>query len=324
MTKLNGSDGNDMSSEQISVIIITYNRNEKLRRAIDSVVKSHHDCIELIIVNNGSTDGTKDYLDNLQTSLKTFKVVHTERRSISAARNTGLLYVTSRTLTFLDDDDELVPETIPFLYDLLTRYKADISICGTRVVESGRMLDKYVFDEILEMNGEESVVEMLRREKYNVGMPTKLYKRTLFQDIRFFEGDQYDDIRVGYRLFAHAQKVVAQGKPLYLIHRHESNNSTFTTNDKLINPVQLDIYLSAFRERTDYLSKMFPGSAGYFRYTEWSYMISMVNKITINQLVNCKQQLKAMRNVLEENYSEFVESEHIKPFEIEFMNKYFS
>ena len=116
--------------------------------------------------------------------------------------------------------------------------------------------------------------------------------------------------------------MVAHGEPKYCFWRHPGNNSAFTTNDLLLTPEQLDEYFDAFRERTEFLSAKLPKIADYAQYSEWSYMISMCNKISKNNLVSCQKQLEFVKKELTEHYEEFYESEYIEEFEKEFMRKY--
>ena len=153
-------------------------------------------------------------------------------------------------------------------------------------------------------------------------MPSKLLRRELFDKIRFKTEGKYDDISVVYKYFAEAKKVAAYGIPKYCFWRHPGNNSAFTTNDLLLTPEQLDEYFEAFRERTEYLSAKLPDIADYAQYSEWSYMISMCNKISKNNLVHCQEQLEFVKKELTEHYEEFYNSEYIEEFEKEFMRKY--
>ena len=153
-------------------------------------------------------------------------------------------------------------------------------------------------------------------------MPTKLVKRDLFKETRFRTEGKYDDIRVTYKYFASANKVAACGIPKYCFWRHPGNNSAFTTNDLLLTPEQLDEYFDAFRERTEYLSAKLPKIADYAQYSEWSYMISMCNKISRNKMVTCQKQLEFVKKELMEHYEEFYNSLYIQEFEREFMKEY--
>ena len=119
-----------------------------------------------------------------------------------------------------------------------------------------------------------------------------------------------------------SQIPVLHGVPKYNFYRHVGNNSAFTTNDLLLTPEQLDEYFGAFRERTRYLSEKLPAIADYALYSEWSYMISMCNKISKNNLVACQAQLDFVKRELTEHYEEFYNSPYIEEFERDFMRKY--
>jgi len=163
---------------------------------------------------------------------------------------------------------------------------------------------------------------MLKRKKYNAAEPTKLMRRALLCQERFRTDRTIDDISVMYKYFAMANRVVAHGIPKYCFSRHSGNISAFTTNSKLWTAERMKEYFIAFRERTEYLSNKLPGIAEYVQYSEWSYMISMCNKISINHLTDCKEHLVYVKNELKEHYDEFYNSPYIEEFEREYMEKY--
>lgn len=307
----------------VSVIMLTYNRQELVGRAIESILAQTMKEFEFIIVDNGSTDRSGAIADKYAKKDARIRVVHIlENINIGTGRNAGLDAATGEYITFVDDDDIAEPDMLEFLYKLAKEHDADISICGSTKEVDGAILPNYVFEEKLVMSAEEAVVEMLRRKKYNAAEPTKLMRKTLFDVVRFHPDRKIDDISVMYKYFAEARCVVAQGKPKYCFWRHPGNISAFTTNDKLWTPERLDEYFLAFRERTEYLSKKLPGIADYVQYSEWSYMISMCNKISTNNLENCDKQLKYVKDELSKHYDEFYNSPYIEEFEREFMKKY--
>lgn len=307
---------------EVSVIMLVYNREQWVERAVSSIINQTYKDFELIIIDNGSSDGSKMIVENLAKNDDRIRFVSIPKSSISVGRNTGLDMAKGRYITFVDDDDVSKPSLIESLVRELKENDADISLCGSLKNVNGEELPNCVIEDKLVMGPEEAVVTLLKRKKYNAAMPTKMLKRELFDQIRFIEKGKYDDIAVVYRYFVKAKKTVAFGDPLYTFYRHENNNSAFTTNDKLLTPEQLDEYLEAFKERTRYISKELPNIADYALYSEWSYMISMVNKIVSNDLENCRNQLLYMKRVLKNNYNEFWNSPYIEEFEREWMTKY--
>lgn len=306
----------------ISVIMLTYNRENMVGRAIESILNQTYQNFEFIIVDNGSTDQSGEIADSYAEKDSRIKVIHIPKSNIGTGRNTGLDMAKGDYVTFIDDDDTAEPDMLEFLHALAVECDADIALCGSYKEVNGEILPNCVFDERLIMTPEEAVVTLLKRKKYNAAMPSKLLRKELFDKIRFRTEGKYDDITVVYKYFAEAKRVIAYGKPKYCFWRHSGNNSAFTTNDLLLTPEQLDEYFAAFRERTEYLSSKLPAIADYAQYSEWSYMISMCNKIEKNYLKQCNKQLEFVKNELTAHYDEFYNSPYIEEFEKEFMERY--
>ena len=188
-----------------------------------------------------------------------------------------------------------------------------MSICGAA---------EKVFDEKKVMTAEEAITELMWRKKYNMAFPTKLFRRELMEKLRFPEEGAYDDIALMYKLLAGAKRVAYHGLPKYTFYRHGSNNSAWTTNHKLLTPETLDEYLTAYRTRTEWLSGLFPQSVPAFRYFEWSFMISMVEKITRLGIPGCEGQLAAMKEELQAHSEEFLAAPETLEFEKEWMQQY--
>lgn len=311
-----------MGRVEISVIMLTYNREKLVSRAIESISGQTFDSFEFIVVDNGSSDSSGLIADSYAQNDSRIQVIHRERGNIGTGRNTGLDAARGRYIMFIDDDDFAYPDMLDFLHLLITKHNADIAICGSTKEIDGIEQPNFLFDEILEMTASESVIEYLKRKRWNAAMPTKLLKRELFDKIRFFENGNYDDISVGYRYFANAGKVVAQGIPKYCFVRHDANNSKAAMSSDMLNPYQLDEYFAAFRERTRYISELLPDIADWAQYSEWSYMISMCNKISSNNLSDCAEQLAFVKKELSEHYDEFCDCPYTEEFEREFVRKY--
>jgi len=263
----------------ISVIMSTYNRKPFLRRSVESVLSQTFREFEFILVDNGSTDGSNEICERYAREDARVKLIRIEEnRGAPIGRNAGLDAVSADFVTFVDDDDCCEPEMLEFLWDLANQYQADISMCGSWNEFPDRREPYFIFDELLVMDKVEALHELLKRQKFNVAPPTKLFRKDLFAGIRFKENVLVDDIHVIYKVFATANKVAARGKPLYRFTKHDHNMTGFIHQNRL-NADILNEYLAAFRERTIYLSEKVPAIAQRARYSEWSYMISMCMKI---------------------------------------------
>lgn len=297
----------------ISVIMLTYNREALVGRAIESILGQTYQDFEFIIIDNGSTDRSGMIADEYAARDSRIRVIHRERGNIGSGRNTGLDAARGAYIAFIDDDDWTEPDFLAFLLELAEENGADVAICGAA--------DK-AFDEKKVMTAEEALIELMWRRKYNMAFPTKLFRREMMETLRFPEDGAYDDIALMYRLLAEAKRVAYHGLPKYTFYRHESNNSAWTTNHTLLTPETLEEYLDAYRTRTAWLSDKFPDSAAAFRYFEWSFMISMVEKITRLGLTDCEAQRVRMVRELGENREAFLSCPEILPFEKEWMERY--
>lgn len=297
----------------ISVIMLTYNRENLISRAVESILRQTYRDFELVIVDNGSTDSSGRIADTYAAKDARIRVIHRERGRIGAGRNTGLDAARGGCITFLDDDDWVEPDFLECLLFLLEENHADISICTAADRPYG---EKRV------MGTEEALVKLMWRKCYTAGFPMKLFRAQLFEELRFSETDRYDDIGLIYRLFASAGTVAYQSLPKYHVFRHGGNNSAWTTDHRLLTPEILEEYLRAYRLRTAWLSEQFPDSAPAFRYFEWSFMISMVEKITRLELTDCAPVRERLAAVLRVNREEFLSCPEILDFEREWVERY--
>ena len=114
----------------ISVIMLTYNREKLVGRAIECILAQTYRDFEFIIVDNGSSDRSGAVADEYAAKDSRIRVIHRERGNIGSGRNAGLDAAKGEYIAFIDDDDTCTPDFLQFLYDLAFENNADISICG--------------------------------------------------------------------------------------------------------------------------------------------------------------------------------------------------
>jgi len=293
--------------------MLTYNRQTLVSHAIECILAQTFRNFEFIIVNNGSTDRSGSIAEKYAAKDHRITVIHCERGNIGSGRNVGLDVAKSDYIAFVDDDDWCELDYLEFLYNLLKENSADVAICGAT--------DK-IFDEKRVLTAEEALIELMWRKKYNVAFPAKLFHASLFDGIRFSETAKYDDIELMPRVLAEANRVAYHGLPKYTFERHQNNNSAWTTNHALLDVQTLDEYLSVYRSRTEWLITKFPNNVAVWRYFEWSFMISMIEKIQKLGITGCDAQLELLTLELKVNRKKFLECGYIQGFEKEWLNKY--
>lgn len=297
----------------ISVLMLTYNRENMVARAIESILAQTYTNFEFIIVDNGSTDSSGRIADEYAAKDDRIKVIHRERGSIGAGRNTALDEAKGDYIAFVDDDDYITPDYLEFLYSLIVENNADIAVCGSSVK---------TFDKKMIMSAEKAMEIMLWRTYFNVGFPTKLINKDLFKNVRFSEQSKYDDIYLMPQIVAESKKVVYYGLSKYIIERHSNNNSAWTQNHELLDVNTLQEYLDVYKERTKWLCEKYPLQTTVWYYFKWSFMISMVEKIDRLHIQGCDLQLKQMITELTEYRNEFLEFDEIQDYEKEWIKKY--
>lgn len=174
----------------ISVIVPVYNGQAYLENCIRSIENQTYGKIEVIIVNDGSTDATGAVCDRLQADYGNVRVLALEDKGVSAARNTGIDAAKGDFITFVDADDRLCSETLEILYDCMTDTKSDVVGCrffewsSEEEWKSENVSEKAVIQKIT-YNAQRYLKEAILRG--NSRCWSKLYRREIFDRIRFPE-----------------------------------------------------------------------------------------------------------------------------------------
>ena len=174
-------------SEKVSVIIPAYNAEKYLKECVDSVLKQTHKDVELIIINDGSKDGTKDILDEYASMHSNIQVVHTENGGVSRARNIGLEHAHGEYIMFLDSDDLLVSNAIEILLSDLKDNAADVA-AGLMNSDVGDGIISSKGTETSIWAGTEGIEKSLEDNPFTYSSCAKLFKRKVLENIRFIEG----------------------------------------------------------------------------------------------------------------------------------------
>lgn len=298
---------------EISVIMLTYNREQLVSRMIECIRNQTFRDFEFIIVDNGSTDRSGVIADEYAAKDERVRVIHRKRGNIGCGRNAGLDAAKGKWIAFVDDDDTCEPDYLEFLHNLAIACNADIAICGVAGKESA---------ETMVMNSADAIETMLWRKHFVVGFPTKLICHTLFKVNRFNDNSRYDDIYLMPTIIAKANLIAYSGEPKYTAYRHDNNNSAWTQNHSLITQDILSEYLDVYSKRTAWLCAQFPNKADAWRYFEWSFWISMVEKVTRLELHDCYALRDELARKLREVKDEFTGCELTQNFEKDWIKKY--
>lgn len=213
----------------ISVIVPVYNVKEYLNTCIDSICASTYNNLQIIIVNDGSTDGSAFLCDTWAKKDARVQVIHKENGGLSDARNVAFQHCTGEFIAFVDSDDVISADMFSHLYETLENNSAQISICNPAHFNSDNPKYKDCSD-IITFTREEALLEMFYQKSFLMSVWGKLYQMTLFDDIEFPKGQLFEDVAVIYKIIDRCDKIVYSNAKFYgYFHRENSiTNQNFT------------------------------------------------------------------------------------------------
>lgn len=297
----------------ISVIMLTYNRETMVSLMIESILQQSFKNFELIVIDNGSTDSSGEIAEKYAKHDNRIKVIHIEKSSIGKGRNIGLSQASGRYIAFVDDDDTCERTYLEELFLAVNSQPDVIAISGTNRL-SNEISKSFTAREAMET--------LLDRKYFNVGFPTKLIPKSFFERNQFDENVKFDDIYLMPRMIVQANKIEFIAKPLYIVNRHDGNNSAWTTKHELLTKEILEEYINVYEKRTEWLCEIFPEEELLWKYYKWSFFISMLQKINIYKIENTKNITQKLLAELMENKDLFCNSDKIQDFEKEWMEEY--
>lgn len=223
-----------------------------MRRCLDSVAAQTYVDLEIILVDDGSQDGSSVICDEYAQKDARFKVIHQENAGLSCARNFGLRADQSKYIAFVDSDDWILPEMFEKMLKTLENTGADIVNGGIqRQNEAGAIVSRYDHFPCQELDVETGI-RLLLQGKIPVVAWNKLYRREIFNDIRFPEGMYYEDEYIMPYIFDRASKVSYLDEQLYTYNERMGStiHSSFSKTD-------ID-RLDSHRDHIQSFSKRFP------------------------------------------------------------------
>lgn len=203
----------------ISIIVPVYNTKDYLQRCLNSIVNQTYSNLEIIIIDDGSTDGSGQICDAYQSLDSRIKVFHQKNKGAASARNSGLDKAKGEYIGFVDSDDYIREDMYASLYDGMGT-GADIVCCGTVILFPAKMQRKpelgTKFPNPVSYTNVEALKELLLVRNLDFSPCNKLFRRMLFQGIRFPDGKICEDYPVIYELVKKSKNVFNTHKIKYV------------------------------------------------------------------------------------------------------------
>lgn len=230
--------------ELISVLVPAYNAEKFLARCIDSILAQTYKNLEIIIVNDGSLDRTGEICDAYAAKDSRIRAFHQDNGGVSKARNRALDSASGKYICFVDSDDCVHPMYCEVLYNMLKKENADIAQVGylkfDKEAPAGKVVTEYtVYDKYYPL-------EQMSVDYTWIVTWGKLYRKILFEGIRYPEGFNHEDEFVAHKLYYNISRLVYSKAALYYYYTNENS-----IMNKQYNPSRLSV-LKALKERLSF------------------------------------------------------------------------
>ena len=239
----------------LSVIVPIYKVEPYLRRCIDSICCQTLPEIEIILVDDGSPDNCGKICDEYAAHDPRIRVIHKENGGLSSARNAGIAIAQADIIGFVDSDDWIEPDMFSMLYQNLIKEDADIAVCGYYAHKCGQIQVKGNAEHFSQANGE-AIQSIYQLSGSGLVVWNKLFRKHLFDDIRFPEGRIFEDVFVTVRLIDTAKKVVFDLQPKY---HYMIRNDSLSKQFRL--PGSYDL-IDSYLDNYNYVCKKHPNLSG--------------------------------------------------------------
>lgn len=223
-----------MQKPLISIIVPVYNAEDFVERCLFSIQEQTYKKIEVVIVDDGSTDNSNQICRKFIAVDRRFKLYTQENGGRSAARNRGLSLASGELVGFVDSDDWVEKDMFETLYSAHVKWNADVVQCSYYYHCGNRVDDKSRGEKDRLLNREQALELLFRDKEIKNFLCNKLFNRSLFFDISFPLKKNFEDLAVMYRLFAKCQVVVCLpiAKYHYLVSHTSVSHAVFSVKDK--------------------------------------------------------------------------------------------
>lgn len=230
----------------ISVIVPCYNIEKYIENTVKSILAQTYTNLEVILVNDGSTDDTLPILVHLKSTDTRIRVIDKENGGVTSARLRGVKEAAGEIIAFVDGDDELEPDMYERLVKNLTENNADISHCGFQRITKLKTTYYYDTGKYEVLNKKDGLIALLTGNYIEPSLCNKLFRKHLFDCILSVDNKidlsikLTEDLLVNYHLFSAAEKTVYEDfcGYKYLVRENSSSNRKLNIH-RLIDPMRV-------------------------------------------------------------------------------------
>ncbi len=271
--------------ELISVIVPVYNMEKYLKRCVDSILQQEYRQLEIILVDDGSTDNSPAMCDAYASQDERIKVIHKENGGLSDARNAGLKVAKGSYIGFVDSDDWIEPGMYKSMYEAAKKYQVPLVVCRYAEVYQDRVVDGSGHDMVVLSREEVLDIYICEHPQYKIynSVWSKLFKREIIGDTRFPKGRNSEDIVFTTKAFCKAERCVYIDEAYYnYVREREGSIMNGFAGDRMLNDE-----IPFWREHIMHIhevSELLGNKAEYYFYRRLAgYYVSIRNEAKRNK-----------------------------------------
>ncbi len=256
---------------KLSVIVPVYNVEKYLPCCLDSLIGQTLKEIEIILVNDGSTDGSERICRAYAEKDTRIKVFSKENGGLSDARNYGMERAESDVLGFVDSDDYVDGNMFEYLLRIKEEHHAQIAVGGVRMAtDEGQVYQNRAVERENVYNTHDAMAELLYSQRILNSVCNKIFDKVLFDGIIFPFGKLYEDEYVTYKLFDKAESVAMTNQVFYYYRKNPGSITHVKYTDRELDRVYASL------EKLDFISKRYPDLADLVKqYLVYDCMMAM-------------------------------------------------
>lgn len=214
-------------SIKVSIIVPVYNVEKYLKRCVDSLCNQTYTNIEIILIDDGSTDSSGQKCDDHHKNDVRIKVYHQQNKGLSGARNTGIIHSTGEYLMFVDSDDYIANDAVEHFVKIANAHEPDVVI-GEAVQISGKTIKPMVHHNLIpgkNYTGKEYIIAAIKDRAWYAPVWLNLYKKIFIAENNLFfkEGIFHEDLEIEPRWAMCAKKIVYVNGVFYFYEKREDS-----------------------------------------------------------------------------------------------------
>lgn len=291
-----------MENELISVVVPIYNMEKYLNKCVDSILNQTYSNIEILLIDDGSTDLSVKICDEYMKIDSRIKVFHKKNGGLSDAKNFGIKKASGKYVAFVDSDDWIENNMYENMYYKLKDTKSNIVVCGRYIeYENGEKKEWYNKNEII-MNKEQALIYLNSFYNFDMSSCDKLYEKSLFDNIEFPYGKKCEDAYTTYLLFNKADRVTYIPKCFY---HYFQRSGSISRNEK----INMD-YIYAAEEQLEFFTTKYPHLI-YIAETNYAFSVKSIFQVSVERKLQLTDEFNLKRKEVKKYYKSIFNNKYI-------------